>query len=818
MKSFLVKDLLLELSSKNCTELQKSPEYLEWVGPNIADMANEFVLKHKLTDSYFIKRINSAFKTNRFETLLKRWLVTYLWDFLSMLDDFVVYGLALNRELILEDLPLNRFGVEKYCSKFGVKIDIKWTQQSNVAQRAFSIILKCLSMVWFSVNNGFRAPRSRKKYKVMREAVWGLYDVGGYFFHDDFFVDGAKIKKEDLLLFSRGIPWEPGRFKGYQDAQKSPYKHFDPSSLSIGISSFCLRIIPKYIISGSIAIFKEIRSSHFSLHWSVYLCFIHNALPYEKIFSHFEITSELGHNYFSVGHIPEAIVCENHGTKYYLMHWSDHSIPINKFLISFLGCDKFLSWGRAHTKDAGLDSACLLSTGYVFKKFIKETASKRDQILREMGITAERKIITFFDESFGGRCKMTGENYVMFWETILKFTENNKDNVVFVKTKWLSRADHLPNVLKQRFIDIKNKLAAMADVHIIDSFRWSFIDYIGISDVVITQGMTSSSTIAIICGIPGLYLDQAQYDHPFSKALKGKVVFDEPRELLSMIEKILAGLANPFNYIPEVMLRTFDEYPDDRGIDLFRDVLVGMPQKRVGIIVQARMGSTRLPGKALKTISGKPMLEILVNRLKRCKNTNLLIVATTVNKNDDAIELLANDLGVECFRGDEEDVLSRYHGAAKRYGLDVIVRVTSDCPLMDPSLVDALVMYYTDNIPVDYVSNTLERTYPRGFDIEVFSSKALEDADRKASKRYQREHVTPFIYENMKCLNYASEKNAAKYRVTVDTIEDLKLVASVFDLLKGCEGFGYRQVIDLLDSKPELAEMNKHVEQKKVAI
>jgi spore coat polysaccharide biosynthesis protein SpsF len=454
-------------------------------------------------------------------------------------------------------------------------------------------------------------------------------------------------------------------------------------------------------------------------------------------------------------------------------------------------------------------------TGCIYKRFIRNIISNQRPTLDELGIKTNGKIISFFDESFGNEYKMTGEHYVTFWETALKLARIDIHNTVVLKPKELARSNNLSPDLKKRFIEIKNRLEKLPNVYIIDSNKWSFIEAIGISNIVVTQGMTTAATIAIICGTQGLYLDQAHYAHPFAEAFKDTIVFDDPDKLISMIQKILEGRADPLKGIPENTLRAFDEYPDDRGIDLFRSVLVGDFKKSVGIIVQARMGSTRLPGKAMKTILGRPMLEILIERLRRSRLADTIIIATSKNRDNDVIEVLANNMGISCFRGDEEDVLDRYYQAAKKYNLDVIVRVTSDCPLSDPLLIDELVKFYFDNLPVEYVANTMKRTYPRGFDIEVFGFESLRKAAQEAANPYQREHVTPFIHENMKTLNYANASDTSRYRVTVDTIEDLELVSCIYELLRENKEFGYRQVIDLLNSRPDLAAINQGIAQKR---
>ena len=808
IRRLMVRELLWELNSADCTTVQRSPDHIEWINSDLVNIVEEFVKKNNLLESYFIHNINITFRTTRFELFLKKWLVEYFLKLFNILD--------VGREIILEDNPLNRFGAKKYYLRFGVLPEIKWRKQTNLFQRIFSILLRSLITLQLCLNKGLKVSMKMEKYKVMRETIWGLYDARGYYFHDDFLVDGHKIKKEDLLLFFRGVPNDEYRLKAYHDAQKSPYGHFNLQSLPVGIGPLFLRVIPKYIISGSRILFRDVTSPYFSLYWSMYLCFINNAVPYERVFSNYKIISELGHNYFSVGHIPEAIVCQNYGARYYLMHWSDNSIDVNKYALSFLGCDRFLAWGKAHMRGIEGSPDIAMFTGYVFKRFIKKIMARRTDALFDMGISATGKIVSFFDESFGGEIKMTGENYVIFWETALKLAEIEKNTTVLLKPKELIRCNNLSDDLKQRFINIKNQMERTPNLSIVNSDKWSFMDVIGVSDIVVTQGMTSSSTIAIICGVEGLYLDQAGYSHPLARNFKDKLVFDEPEKLLSMISRIIRGIESPIKNIPDDILRLYDAYSDDRGIDLFRDILSGKAKKRVGIIVQARMGSTRLQGKIMKTILGRTMLEILIDRLKRCRKAASLIIATTKNKNDDIVEKQAIDEGVACFRGEENDVLNRYYEAAKTHGIDVIVRITSDCPLMDPVLVDNLIDFYFENEHINYVTNTIKRTYPRGYDIEIFDFKSLEIAERYADKPYQREHVTSYIFENMKKMNYRQEIDFSKYRVTVDTIEDFELVSRIFEYFKENKYFGYRQVINLLDSRQDLVEINQFVKQKTI--
>ncbi len=241
---------------------------------------------------------------------------------------------------------------------------------------------------------------------------------------------------------------------------------------------------------------------------------------------------------------------------------------------------------------------------------------------------------------------------------------------------------------------------------------------------------------------------------------------------------------------------------------------------KIGAIIQARMDSTRLPGKVMKEISDRPMIWHVIDRVKRCKRVDEIVLASTHNKNNDLLESFANDVDVMFFRGSEEDVLGRYLGAAVKYSVDLIVRITSDCPLIDPRTVDRIIRIHMKS-KVDITSNILERTYPRGLDAEVFPRELLETADKLAKKKYQREHVTPYFYENLSKLRFMNVVAEGKIRrpdlrLCVDTIEDLKLIREIYRRLYRPPGIvEIDQVIDLLDRESTLASINKDVKQKR---
>lgn len=239
--------------------------------------------------------------------------------------------------------------------------------------------------------------------------------------------------------------------------------------------------------------------------------------------------------------------------------------------------------------------------------------------------------------------------------------------------------------------------------------------------------------------------------------------------------------------------------------------------KKVIAIIQARVGSTRLPNKVLKKIQGKTILNHVIERVSKSKYIDEIIVATTDLKRDDEIINECKRLRVKNFRGSEDDVLSRYYYSAKKYGADIIIRITSDCPLIDPVVIDELVKFYIEN-DYEVVTNAIERTYPRGLDTEVFSFNLLEDAFYNAKEKYQREHVTPYIYEKSKfTFNYKNIEDYSKYRITVDTKEDFELIEAIYkELYKGEHNFYMSEIIKLLENNNTLVNINSNIKQKSI--
>ena len=202
-------------------------------------------------------------------------------------------------------------------------------------------------------------------------------------------------------------------------------------------------------------------------------------------------------------------------------------------------------------------------------------------------------------------------------------------------------------------------------------------------------------------------------------------------------------------------------------------------------IIQARMGSTRLPGKVLMDIGGKTMLERVISRTQRAALVDKVVVATTTKKEDDRIVALCKRLHIDFCRGSENDVLDRYMSAASAYGADIIVRITSDCPFIADTVIDEVIAELIER-KADYASNTLRRTFPKGLDVEAFTYNAFLTAWAYADTSYQHEHVTPYFYEHRESFELASVElplglgGYSHHRWTVDTKEDLEFVRKVY--------------------------------------
>lgn len=236
----------------------------------------------------------------------------------------------------------------------------------------------------------------------------------------------------------------------------------------------------------------------------------------------------------------------------------------------------------------------------------------------------------------------------------------------------------------------------------------------------------------------------------------------------------------------------------------------------IGVIVQARMQSTRLPGKLLLKVCNRTLLEHMITRVQCSKTIDKIIIATTTSVQDNKIEKICKKMKIDCFRGSENDVLERYYAAAKEFNVNTIVRLTSDTPLIDPLIIDKIINYYKNN-NFDYVSNTnpLPRTFPDGYNVEVFSYDILKRAHLEAKRPSDREHVTNYISMQPHIFSIGKvnhTKDISRFRLNLDYYEDFLLIKEVFNNLYDEEKIFYlNDIIKFLNIHPEVYQLNSQI-------
>ena len=233
----------------------------------------------------------------------------------------------------------------------------------------------------------------------------------------------------------------------------------------------------------------------------------------------------------------------------------------------------------------------------------------------------------------------------------------------------------------------------------------------------------------------------------------------------------------------------------------------------IGCVIQARMNSTRLPGKVLMNIDGKfPALFYTVEQLKNSKLLEKIVIATSSNQEDNDIEKFCREYSIKCFRGSLENVLDRYYQCAKEFGITTIVRIPADKPLIDPEIVDEVIQKFKEN-SFDCVTNFQPSTIPSGTEVEIFSFSALETAWKNTSSAFNKEHVTPYIYKNkeqFKIFNVVNKEDLSNFRWALDYKEDLELIRKIVMKIEK-RPILTRDIINLLNKEKELIKINQNV-------
>lgn len=238
-----------------------------------------------------------------------------------------------------------------------------------------------------------------------------------------------------------------------------------------------------------------------------------------------------------------------------------------------------------------------------------------------------------------------------------------------------------------------------------------------------------------------------------------------------------------------------------------------MSEKKITVMIQTRTGSNRLPGKVLSNIENKSMIWHVINRVKKIKSVQQISLITTKEKDDQVLLQIAENEGIIGFAGSTKDVLDRHYQCALKINADPIIRITSDCPLIDPFIVEDMLQFYLKN-DFDYVSNVYPPTYPDGLDTEIFSFNTLKNTAQNAKLNSEREHVTPYITKHpdlFKIYNFKNDKDLSNIRLTVDQKEDLELIRQIYSMMNSKPNFALNDILNLISKKPELLKINSKI-------
>jgi spore coat polysaccharide biosynthesis protein SpsF len=249
-------------------------------------------------------------------------------------------------------------------------------------------------------------------------------------------------------------------------------------------------------------------------------------------------------------------------------------------------------------------------------------------------------------------------------------------------------------------------------------------------------------------------------------------------------------------------------------MNLILKIVIDLLNSKLTIIIQARLGSQRFPKKTIKSIENKPMIWHVINRLKQVKASNQIILATTKNDEDKILLNIADKMNIFSFTGSSNDVLDRYYSCAKKFFADPIIRITGDCPLLDPFLIDDMIEFFQKN-NFDYLSNTLEPTYPDGLDVEIFSFQTLEKIMKKSNLKSEHEHVTSYLKTHLnefQTYNFINDKDLSHHRWTIDQKEDLEFVKKIYSLSNSKSTLNMQIILDIISNNPQLMEINEGID------
>jgi len=525
----------------------------------------------KLEDCEFAKVYNEKFETNKFKPFVLKWLSIYVFELLSCL-----YRVHLDkpskRVLCLRNNLLNWHIYEWWGQKTENKIQVKWLGESEVKAGLEAIISILALFIYNLLSRGLCLPVRRRKFKIMKEATWGLRNP---VFRDDFFIDDERLLKKDLLLYTHGSSNEP-RMLAYRDAQDSEYECTNSKKLKIPVNLLFQRLSKYHFLLPLVFVLRNFRNKQNYMLREWLTEFHAVAINDEILLSHYQIGLELSNNETGLSHIPETIILNNYGAKSALFHRSDLT-SYDAVHHHFKSFNIYLVWGKAHSHGERCFVDNIVETGCWLKHRFGEFTRNKKNICERLGLPINGyKVLAFYDEAFSPNIYFTEETLLDFWQMMSELIEERKDMVAILKPKRENEYRKMSDKGKEIFDNIKQRCLKSGRFYFVDNPGEVFItEVIAISDINITMGMSSPSTIALLCGKIGLYYDTTGDDyHPFAQKYRNKVVFDNKRDLFSAVNRTIDEGYSPLNEIEEELLRDYDHCRDDGGLERFRDALL----------------------------------------------------------------------------------------------------------------------------------------------------------------------------------------------------------------------------------------------------
>lgn len=524
----------------------------------------------------FINIYNRSFRTSKFEPFVFKWISRQVESLLNCL-----YRVSLHQTpvkvLYLKNTPLNFHIFEWWRRYTGYDIQVVWTRNIELSEGITTIITVITLFFLKLFSRGFCFPVTPKKFKIMKEAMWRLKNP---VFKDDFFIDNKRLFTEDLLLYTTGDNAET-RLYAYQDALNSEYETVDISKLKIPLNTLFKRLLRYHLFLPVYTVAVNFRKKQNYIFKQIIPDFHMTGINYEILLSHYRIKFELSIKETNLSHIPETILLNYHGAKSVIWNWSDMT-SYNAIGAKYKSHNLYLVWGNIHYDYQSLGSYSVdkvIKTGLIFNHSFDQLVDDKASIRRKLGLPIDnRKVLAFYDESFSPSIHFTEETLLDFWQVMADIIETRTDIIAVLKPKWW-RGDGYENLSasgREKFEKVYTRCLNSRRFHIIEHPQvTSPMEVIAISDINITMGMCSPSTIAILCGKIGLYYDTTGNDqHPFTQQYRNIVAFNDRGSLLQVVNRIIDDGYNPLDELNPDLLRTYDHYRDNLGLERFREALI----------------------------------------------------------------------------------------------------------------------------------------------------------------------------------------------------------------------------------------------------